>query len=335
MAITRPRQPEQQAVQRVTAYQPKVRPLQMNPDVMVRSVDDYLVMVYGPPGIGKTTFINELYLGEVLFISTDRGTRTIKTNREEAHSYEDFQDVLHTLTQQRSKYNYRCVCIDHVDDMSDVFEAHVCTQLKIDSLTDAGFGKGYKLFRQEIQKYTQGLLRLGYAVAYVAHEEVKLVKTRSIELNRTMPSMSKSSARVIIPMVDLMGYCGFKTLKLPEGGHEEVRTIDTRPREDQQAKDRTVRNKPATFEYLDGTSFRETFNTTGDATHGQSATNATRSSSGNGRPATQPSRTASPGPGRRAIPAASTSPPSNHRNQDHLRRPAPTTAGRRAVPARR
>ena len=223
------------------------------------SIQDYILMFYGPPGVGKTTFVNELN-DRVLFLSTDRGTRFISAMRVEVNSFNDVNKVLKALEADPGKYSI--ICIDHVDDLANMIEDHVCNKLGIESLGDAGYGKGWKAYRKGIHSVVQRLLRLGMGVVFIAHESIKTVRTRSIETERTMPALSKSAWQVIVPMADLVGYCGFKKVKGKEGKRTEVRVLETQPREDLYAKDRIqVRHKPEghEWEHLSGKDFLATF----------------------------------------------------------------------------
>lgn len=230
---------------------------------MATRVQDYILMFYGPPGVGKTTFVDQL-APRVLFLSTDRGTRFLNTMRVECHSWAKFEQVVKTLEAPGAAKQYDLVCIDHVDDMANMAEDSVCKRLGIESLGDAGYGKGWKAYRRAIESFVQRLLKLGIGVVFVCHEEIKTVRTRAVELDRTMPLLSKSSWKVIVPMADIIGYCGYRTLKLEGGKRKEIRVLETVPREDLYVKDRTRRVRPSgPYELLDGSKFLATFSGNG------------------------------------------------------------------------
>lgn len=222
------------------------------------SLRDYITMFYGPPGVGKSTFVNEF--GAVLFLSTDRGTRFMEAMRQECLKWDDFERAASELERPGAP-RFDFICIDHVDDMASMAEEQVCKDLGIDSLGDAGFGKGWKAYRNYLEDFVRRMMRLNTGVVFIAHEEIKTVKTRSIETQRVMPAMGKSAWKVIVPLADIIGYCGYKTIKIPTGGVKEVRIIDTNPREDLYAKDRTTRQRPAATQYelLNGAVFISTF----------------------------------------------------------------------------
>jgi hypothetical protein len=79
-----------------------------------------------------------------------------------------------------------------------------------------------------------------------------------METERTMPDLSKSAWKVIVPKCDLVGYCGFKVIK-KGGKRQEIRILETIPREDLYVKDRTNRDFEGTYEELNGKKFVATF----------------------------------------------------------------------------
>lgn len=231
-----------------------------------RSAQDYIIMVFGPPGVGKTTFVNNF--GNVLFLSTDRGTRFLEAQRVECLSWNKFEKVARELEAPKAPH-YDFVCIDHVDDFANMAEDDLCKQLGVMSIGDvAGFGKGWKMYRQRVQGYIRRIMRLQTGVVFIAHEDTRKIKTRSIELDRTVPLMGKTAWKAIVPIADVVAYAGFRTIvNKANKKREEVRTVETDPREDLYAKDRTLRNRPKErYALLDGAAFVATFNETEEIT---------------------------------------------------------------------
>jgi len=232
--------------------------LPFEPTMEATNPKDYIMSFFGPPGVGKTTFVNGL--GRVLFLSTDRGTRFIKARRVECLDWKGMNkalDDLEKLPDASKHYDY--VCIDHVADWANMAESFVLTKLNVDALTDAGYGKGWSMLKKEIYRFMERIKRLNLGIIFIAHEVIKTVKVRGIEVNKTMPLMSKQAWDAIIPLCDLVGYVGMRPVK--QGGKRvELRTLETQPRQDLYAKDRTRRQKPAKeYELLTPDKFIGTF----------------------------------------------------------------------------
>jgi len=225
--------------------------------ITASSILEYITLFFGPPGVGKTTFVNDL-TGKVFFISTDRGTRYMNTLRAECTDWKGLRRIIQALKTQADKTKYDIVCIDHIDDICAMCEEHVCNELGLGDLTDAGYGKGWKAYKKSIWSVIQDILSLNLGVVMIAHEIIKTIRTKVIETERTMPDLSKSAWKVIIPKCDIVGYCGFKVIK--KGGvKKEIRILETIPREDLYVKDRTTRKVTESYELLDGKQFVKTF----------------------------------------------------------------------------
>jgi phage nucleotide-binding protein len=227
-------------------------------------VRKYITLFYGPPGVGKTTFVNSMS-DKVLFLSTDRGTRFLPAYRVECSSAAHFAVAARELAGLGDAITerYDIVCIDHVDDWAYMAEEKVCSDLGIASLSEAQWGKGWKALRVEMMSLLSVLKGLNVGIVFIAHETIKEVKNRTISVDRTMPDMGKTSWKAIIPLVDLVGYCGFRTIKVA-GKRKEVRVLETVPREDLYVKDRTQRARPTKgYEPLDGAKFVTTFKSGG------------------------------------------------------------------------
>ena len=226
--------------------------------ITAKGARDQIMLFYGPPGVGKTTFVNEL-ADRVFFFSTDRGTRDMKALARECSNWEDMLATLKKMESPNAP-KYDIVAIDHVDDWANFAEDYVCKQMGIDSLGDAGYAKGWRAFKKELFLFLGRLRALKMGIVFIAHETIKTVKTRAIETDRTMPDMGKSAWKVIVPLVSIVGFCGFQRIKQKNGDVVEKRVLITDPTEAIYAKDRTRRTKKS-LEYLNGAAFMQSFQT--------------------------------------------------------------------------
>jgi len=231
--------------------------LPLKKSISAASVLDYISLFYGPPGVGKTTFVNG-FADRVFFISTDRGTRYIDSLRAECNSWKDIQRIIKAMKEQSHKTKYSLICLDHIDDICNMCEEHVCQELGISDLTDAGYGKGWKAYKKAIWTVIQDILSLDLGVVMIAHETIKTIRTKLMETERTMPDLSKSAWKIVVPKCDIVGYCGYKVVK-QKGERSQIRILETQPREDLYVKDRTGRKIKGPFEQLDGRAFVSTF----------------------------------------------------------------------------
>lgn len=191
------------------------------------------------------------------------------------HSWPDFENTV-TLLEQPGAPKYDIVCVDHLDDMVNFAESTVLTDLDAESFSDEKlpWGKGWRIFKRTIMEFIQRLLKLDLGLVFICHDTIREVTIRGIKKKRTVPNIGKSAWNIIVPIVDLGGYCGQVTVKGADGKLKEVRFLATQPREDMWAKDRTVRRRPVSGqELLDGKAFIKTFIT--GATHGEISSTST------------------------------------------------------------
>lgn len=225
-----------------------------------RKIAEYIVMIFGPPGIGKTTWLIDVD-PDVLILSTDRGSRYLTRYAIEIHNWREFREAIKKLEgSQKLQRLYGNIAIDHVDDLYEMCEDYVCSKLGIESLSDAGWGKGWKLVRREFRTALQRILRMGKGVLVVAHETVKKVKFHGLEVDKTMPDLTKTAWKIVVPTCDVVAYAGYRRVRKGKRRIEE-RILITEPREDLYAKDRTGRC-PTTIR-LDGSEFITAFNEKG------------------------------------------------------------------------
>lgn len=230
------------------------------PTISCTGFDELMTLWYGPPGVGKTYFVNGL--GErVFFLSTDRGSRNLKAMRREVFSWKKSLAVLDELEEPDAPH-YDIVCIDHITDWSMQAENYCLEELDVESLTDRKlpFGKGWAMLKKQIRGYLNRIMRLGTGVAFIAHEKIQTVKTRGLELDYKLPSMGKTTWDLLIPTIDIIGYCHMRSVKTAKGGRKDVRALVTQPTETVYAKDRSLRiTEGEKWEPLDAKGFLATF----------------------------------------------------------------------------
>lgn len=224
--------------------------------IVKQRLSDYITLFYGPPGVGKTTFVNG-FNEKVFFISTDRGTRDQSALRLECNSYSDLQKIMGLIKSNPGIYNM--ICVDHIDDIAFMIEDDICQTHDIEGLGDLNWGTGWKLFRTAMQRFVGELKSTGLGIVFIAHEVTKEVKINGIKVDRIMPDLSRRPWKSIIPLCSLVGYCGFKVIRKNKV-RKEIRVVETIPTRNIYCKDRTRRTRPVKgYDLLNSQKFVETF----------------------------------------------------------------------------
>ncbi|MCM1136895.1 MAG: ATP-binding protein, partial [Clostridium sp.] len=108
------------------------------------------VVLYGPEGIGKTTFAAQM--PRPLFIDTEGGTRHLDVRRFEERP----GSWAMLLEQVKYVLNQPEVCQTLVVDTADWAEAlcvqHICAKAQLGGLEDFGYGKGYVYLQEEFAR---------------------------------------------------------------------------------------------------------------------------------------------------------------------------------------
>lgn len=134
------------------------------------------VLIYGVEGCGKSTFAAKA--PEPIFLGEPDGSAQIDTTRyPEPQDWQDVKDAVHTLLTEQ--HGYRTLVLDTLDWLEMLCWRAVCEKGGLDSIEDAGFGKGYTAALEEWRGLLAMLERArgrGMHVVLVAHSQIKPFK---------------------------------------------------------------------------------------------------------------------------------------------------------------
>ncbi len=198
------------------------------------------ILIYGDPGVGKTTFANELS-ESTLFIATEEGQGFLECFPQSCTSWNDFKEIYGLLADGEHK-RYEMFAIDTIDALFEQCSHYIGKKHGFDHASDEEWGKGYQLIREEFKSGINKLLALGKGVTMISHAQTREVKTRVMSISKTMPTLSGSARKVIIPMCSVIIYAGLRWVMNKETKEkEEQRVAIVKPSETLEAKDRTGR----------------------------------------------------------------------------------------------
>jgi hypothetical protein len=131
------------------------------------------VLLYGPEGIGKTTFAAGA--PAPVFIGAEDGFGLLDVHRfPEPHAWGEVFEALRVLEQE--KHAFKTLVLDTVDWLEPLCWAHVCRQGGKLSIEDFGYGKGYVAALEQWRALLGAIERLrrakGMHIVCLAHAKI-------------------------------------------------------------------------------------------------------------------------------------------------------------------
>jgi hypothetical protein len=133
-----------------------------------------LVLIYGPDGVGKSTF--GANAPSPIFLGTEDGSGNLDVAR--FPSPKTFNDVLASIDAlAKGKHEFESLVIDSLDWLEPLVWKQVCEAAKVDQIEDLGYGKGYvnalKLWGEMIERLKELRTERKMNIILVAHSQMK------------------------------------------------------------------------------------------------------------------------------------------------------------------
>lgn len=181
------------------------------------------VMIYGPPGVGKSSF--SANAPAPIFLPTEDGTNNLDVAR--FPRPETWGDVLAALEELSSAdHEYQTLVIDTLDGMEAIVFGEVCARWKADSIEQVGggYGKGYTAAIDEwrrllgcIERLRQRKPQMGVILA--AHSVIKKFQNpEGDDYDRYIPKMNEKATGVLNEWCDVVLFANYETLTYEKGG---------------------------------------------------------------------------------------------------------------------
>lgn len=129
------------------------------------------VIIYGPPGVGKTTFLAR---PDALIVSAEDGAAGVACDRVDVASAADLRAVMRELPTA----GYTSIGFDSITQIARFFGSEVAAEHRVATVEAAPYGKGLADLAARVSGFCGALNALrerGMSIVLVAHEEIESV----------------------------------------------------------------------------------------------------------------------------------------------------------------
>lgn len=149
----------------------------------------YKLCIYGEPAVGKSVFA--LGFPKPFFICTDENYDFLKEfgakeeNHKQVTTWAEFKNFIKTFDFS----SYDTIVVDLLEDLYQWAESEYCKKNQIEDLSDIGYGKAYKIVRNDYATTISSLINKNANFIGLTHEEDTSKKTnRGTEYIEYTPS---------------------------------------------------------------------------------------------------------------------------------------------------
>jgi hypothetical protein len=179
-------------------------------------------VIYGVHGVGKTQLASEFPDPYYLPTLGEEPPDDVEMfSPGSAESFEDILDVIGWLLTE--EHDRKTLILDSVDGAENLVWGATCRRLGLNSIEDAGFGKGYVEADTEWRELLSGLQALreaGIAVVLLAHTEItRFDSPTSDPYSRYGIKLHKRASALVQETAQFVGFVNYRhTLKEKEVG---------------------------------------------------------------------------------------------------------------------
>ena len=191
------------------------------------------ILVYGPPGLGKTTFACTFEAPVLLRVEDGAAALDVPTFPELIKEYAELCDCINAL---HGEHQYKTLVVDSLDWLEPIIWAETCDRLTragmrtktgeaITSIEQAGYGKGYveadRVWRKIIGGFDSLRIKRGMNLVMVAHAEQKRIEPPDSDpYDRYQIKLHKRAWAIWQEWVDMLLFATYERslVKTKDGG---------------------------------------------------------------------------------------------------------------------
>lgn len=185
--------------------------------------EPYLILVYGPNGVGKSSFAAEF--PDCGFIDIEDGTKNL--NVERMPKPETFSDLNAQIVEFYEDKKIKSIAIDTADHLETLISKQVCTDNGVQALTDIPHGKGFELLKDEWNKFFARLIHIKKEknIILIAHADIVSFNdpTQPNPYDRYNIRLSKKGLQAVKSYVDAILFMNYTTSTAKKKGDQKAK----------------------------------------------------------------------------------------------------------------
>lgn len=187
------------------------------------------VTIYGPEGIGKTTF--GAGAPKAIFLGAEDGTAQLDVTRfPTPETWQEMLDAVRVLANEA--HSFETLVVDTLDWAEPMLWAHICRRDEQPNIEAYGFGKGYGAALDEWRVFLAALEAMRRAkrmhVVFVAHAWIKSFKNpEGDDFDRYEMKLHNKAAGLLKEWSDAVLFANYETFASKDAKTKRVRGVDT------------------------------------------------------------------------------------------------------------
>lgn len=168
--------------------------------------------IYGSEGIGKSTIASQC--PEALIVDTENGTSRINCRRVKCNGWDNLNAIVNGVKENPDIC--KTIIIDTLDKAESFCIDYLCQKYHKANLEDWGYGKGYTILQDEMNRFFEllnTLIDIGINVCVVAHGKPRKYELPEEEgsFDRWELKLTKQVGPLFKEWCDVLLFCNYKT----------------------------------------------------------------------------------------------------------------------------